>query len=297
MRAMNTLILYHANCSDGFGSAYLCWRHFGDAATYMAMEYSPPEHLMERVLRKARGANVYLVDYSFKKAGLLRLLEVADHVTVLDHHLHEGDDSIADVVHERLTMVLDTSECGASLCWNHFFGGRMPRLIKYIRDRDLWLHLLPHTKEVNAGIAIMPRSFEVWDRLDVVDLIEKGRIILEVRNREIEQHTRRAHRMDVTFEGTHWEGAAVCAPHHVASDLAVNVYKDRKVGFAAVYSINPNTSGTFDVMYSFRVAPDCDLDAAALCRTLGGGGHRRAAGCRQTVEGKDLHTALTRLTL
>ena len=34
-----TVVLYHANCHDGFGGAFAAWKKFGDAADYVPMRY------------------------------------------------------------------------------------------------------------------------------------------------------------------------------------------------------------------------------------------------------------------
>lgn len=32
-------VLYHADCPDGFGSAYAAWLRFGDSASYRGMHH------------------------------------------------------------------------------------------------------------------------------------------------------------------------------------------------------------------------------------------------------------------
>jgi len=33
------VVLYHANCLDGFGAAYAAWKKFGDTADYIPVQY------------------------------------------------------------------------------------------------------------------------------------------------------------------------------------------------------------------------------------------------------------------
>ena len=35
-------VLYHDHCADGFAAAYVCWRKFGEAATYLPVQYGQP---------------------------------------------------------------------------------------------------------------------------------------------------------------------------------------------------------------------------------------------------------------
>ena len=36
---MKPLVIYHANCTDGFGAAFAAWLKLGDEAEYLPMEY------------------------------------------------------------------------------------------------------------------------------------------------------------------------------------------------------------------------------------------------------------------
>lgn len=36
---MKPLVLYHANCADGFGAAFAAWLKLGDEAEYVACSY------------------------------------------------------------------------------------------------------------------------------------------------------------------------------------------------------------------------------------------------------------------
>ena len=36
---MKPLVIYHANCADGFGAAFAAWRKLGDEAEYVPMDH------------------------------------------------------------------------------------------------------------------------------------------------------------------------------------------------------------------------------------------------------------------
>ncbi len=36
---MKPLVIYHANCADGFGAAFAAWLKFGDEAEYVPFKY------------------------------------------------------------------------------------------------------------------------------------------------------------------------------------------------------------------------------------------------------------------
>ena len=77
--AKRPICIYHKNCADGFGAAWAVWKKHGDAFEYHASAYGddPPDF---------HGRDVYMVDFSFKRPVMERILLAAETVTVLDHH-------------------------------------------------------------------------------------------------------------------------------------------------------------------------------------------------------------------
>ena len=59
-------VIYHANCTDGFGSAYSAWKLLGNRAEYYACKHGTPPP-------DVTGKNVVILDFSFDNAGRLRL--------------------------------------------------------------------------------------------------------------------------------------------------------------------------------------------------------------------------------
>ena len=78
------LVIYHANCLDGFGAAFAAFCNFrqGDdcPCDFVAASYGqhPPE---------VTGRDVYIVDYSYRCQVLQKLCRKARAVTVIDHHI------------------------------------------------------------------------------------------------------------------------------------------------------------------------------------------------------------------
>ncbi len=77
---METIIISHAGCQDGTAAAYAAWRHFGDRAQYLYLNYHDPLPSIPN------GSNVYILDYWRKHDEILHLLGGGCRVTVLDHH-------------------------------------------------------------------------------------------------------------------------------------------------------------------------------------------------------------------
>lgn len=75
-----TYVLYHKHCADGSGAAYAAWKRFGNAATYIPLNYH------DSLPNIPDGSTVYILDYSRSPQELLALKERGCSVTLIDHH-------------------------------------------------------------------------------------------------------------------------------------------------------------------------------------------------------------------
>ena len=75
------VVIYHGNCSDGFGAAWAAWKKFGDSAQYFAVKHnsSPPDGLV--------GKEVYLVDFVYSEKETEKIIKENKTVTAIDHHI------------------------------------------------------------------------------------------------------------------------------------------------------------------------------------------------------------------
>ena len=131
------------------------------------------------------GDRIVYADIAPSNAELGALTDVADQVTILDHHVSSQQrieaepelvESAEEMGHE---LLFDLSHSGAVLTWRYFHPEQpVPDLLRYVEDQDLWSWKLPGSQEVNAAISSYPRSFEVWDELaerPVEELARGGR--------------------------------------------------------------------------------------------------------------------------
>src|SRR5258708_5151983 len=75
-------VLYHANCPDGFTSAYIAYKHLGDKAEYIPMNYGQELDLDKIEVNE----DIYILDFSFSLNAIEKLLEKTKYVILLDHH-------------------------------------------------------------------------------------------------------------------------------------------------------------------------------------------------------------------
>jgi hypothetical protein len=98
------LVMYHANCVDGFGAAYAIYAHF-------SQEGSCPCDFVEAVhgqpVPDGAGREVYILDFSCRRQELEDLCRTALSVTVIDQHLTAVRD-LADLekVHDAGSQLL-----------------------------------------------------------------------------------------------------------------------------------------------------------------------------------------------
>lgn len=260
---MKTKVLYHDNCPDGFAAAWAAWARLGDAAEYIPCSYgSPPPDVA--------GSDVYILDFSFKRDVMIELTSRAEHVTVLDHHITAEADlsGLADEV-PNLIVVFDMKMSGATLAWRHFHYGLECWLTQYAEDRDLWKHELPQSREVNAYLASLPRTFEAYSqafRRGLSDVASMGEGCLAWVRYYVNSVKKAASRGE--FLG-HQDIPIVNAPYPAISEVVGELAEDAL--FAVGWHVRPDGK----VVYSLRSK---EYDVATLAVNQGGGGHRKAAG-------------------
>lgn len=263
------LVIYHANCLDGFGAAFAAYLFF--SARQLDAEFYPAKHGTEPP--ECQGREVYIVDFSYKRPVLKQICEQAKSVTILDHHISAKEDlqGLTDE-HANLSVVFDMDKSGAVLTWEHFHSSPVPRLLLHVQDRDLWRFELEGTDDINTALMSYPFTFDFWQKLLDSDtqleaLRREGETINRFRRQLIEQYKKRA----VLSAIAGHQVPVVNAPHAIISELLGELAKDYP--FAAGFQDLGNKRS-----WSLRSRRDGGEDVAKIAELFGGGGHRNAAG-------------------
>ncbi len=257
----NVVIIYHANCPDGFGAALACWKTFGDGAKYVPATYG---HRRPR-LSDLAWKDVYLVDFCYDRDTLDEIKKVANSLTILDHHKTHKD-----VLDGYPNSTFDLTHSGAYLAWVHLHPtDTVPPLIRYIQDRDLWSNRLPSTEEVSAALWSHERRFSVWSEYlyDVSPLVTDGVSILRFKKVQIHDACKNARMLNI-------------AGHVVpVANTAENVSEVGNV-LCQMYPESPFACYYFDRADGTRQwgARSLGFDVSAIAKSFGGGGHPQAAG-------------------
>ncbi len=264
------VVIYHADCRDGFGAAYAAWKKFGDQASYLPWRNreTPPDELV--------GKEIYIVDFSFDTPTLTSLTAHNTSVVVIDHH-QSAEADVTAFPHN----VFDNNHSGCVLAWHYFHPDTpVPELLLHVEDQDLWRFALPENREFCVALGQYDMRFESWDALITelaaseasrVNFIAKGALIAKFEDKLVT--TILATRERVRFEGH--EVYAVNAERIYRSILGNKLAElNEAEGRIAIGIVYYHSHGRVNISLRSRGA----VDVAAIAAKYGGGGHMRAAG-------------------
>lgn len=274
-----TICIYHANCADGFTAAWAVRWALGESIEFVPAGYGdePPE---------VTGADVIIVDFSYKRPLLERMAMSARSILILDHHKTAqadlaglprpaGDWAAHRAAAGNPAALFDMDRSGAQMAWDYFCEGARPLLVDIVADRDLWRWQLDRSREINAVIGSHDMTWAVWDDIaadlqadeDIWRVANEGHAILRAHDKLVRQVIDVSKRRMVI--GGH-DVPVAAAPYALASDTAGSMAEGEP--FAATYVDGPKGRA-----FSLRSRSE-GLDVSQIAAAYGGGGHRGAAG-------------------
>lgn len=267
----DTVIIYHAQCYDGFGSAYAAWKKFGDEASYLPSKMPAP--VPDGVVNK----RLYIIDYSYDQDTLAELEKQNQSVVVIDHH-----QSARAAVTAFPQNIFDESHSAAVLAWQYFHPTvPVPEILRYVEDHDIWKLSLPEHREFNAALHQVPMTFAAWDELsqnlsDPVfrrEFITTGAIISKFEDSLVDELFE--YRELVSFAGMEVYALNVSRIYRsvLGNQLAELNEQEGRPPLGIVYYRNQG-----GVNISLRSKGE--VDVAAMAEQYGGGGHKHAASIR-----------------
>lgn len=288
------IMIYHADCADGFGAAWAAWMRWGSAIEYVPCSYgqNPPD---------VRGKHVLIGDFSFKRAQLDAMLTEAASVVILDHHktaeaelapfvvdcggMDLGTDMVPGMLRDLARShrppciaSFNMERSGAVMTWLFCNpGATVPQLLLLIEDRDLWRFNCADTKPFGLWLRSFDFDFDQWELIaqELNDGRDSARIMSE------------AHAMQRFFDRKVEEIAALsrhgfvggfevpicnCPPMFASEVGHYLLTRYPAAPFVACYSDQGKARG-----WSLR-SEDSRQDVSEVARKFGGGGHRNAAG-------------------
>lgn len=267
------VVIYHKNCPDGFGGAWAAWKKFKNKAEYLAAE---PRELPQV---EFKDKEIYIIDNSYPKAVLQKLMDTNKKVVVLDHH----ESSMGDVL-AFPQNIFDNEHSGAVLAWNYFHPKKsVPKLLKYVEDEDLWKHEIPFSKDINKYIMAHPLEFKQWDiharkmanNTTLRACIDSGKAISDYFNQVIDEVIEKA---DYVQFGEYKVRAVNFSSKKFTSDIG-NRLATQYPPFGIVWH-------EVDNILHVSLRSDGSVDVSKIAEQYYGGGHKAAAAFKIPFAGK-----------
>lgn len=263
------ICIYHGNCADGFTAAWVVRKALGEDVEFHAGFYRDPPP-------DVSGKNVYIVDFSYPRDIMEKIVESAAQVFHIDHH----DTAIKDMAgYENPKFYKfyseENTESGAMLTWKFFWPTvEVPDIIKHVDDRDRWQFKLPGTREISANMFSYAYTFENWDMLMEQHLeqqIAEGSAIERRMAKDVQEL------MGVVVRRMNIAGYNVPVanvPYQYGSDMCMHLAKGEP--FAAYYYDKP-THREFGLRSAIGA-----VHVGEIAKQFSGGGHEHASGFRRS---------------
>jgi len=289
------LVIYHADCADGFTSAWVMVR----AMKREGIEVELHRGIYGQPPPDTCGRNVWFLDFTYGRPVMEPMAGNANRIHILDHHetawkeygifLDDVNPSVSTKFGANFFVEFHKNKSGAGITWDYFnntFRGNdglapdteASLLVSYVQDRDLWKFNLRDSRAINAWVFSYDYTMENWDRLAAAlnSRASYGNAVMQGEAIE-RKHFKDIHEFLASNTGfTHLDGVEVpCAnvPYIWASDAA-NILAEGHP-FAATYYDDSNGN----LVYSLR-SKEGGSNVGTIAKSYGGGGHAHAAGFR-----------------
>lgn len=276
--------IYHACCTDGLTAVGIAVQPQQSTDNHFVTV--PMSHSTRLNVESLTGKRVCFLDFSVTKDVMVELLKVAEHVTVIDHHISVRAE-LSEINAPNFEYVYDVNKSGAGLAWDYFIGTDYPYFVKLVQDRDIWTKKYYDTEPFSLAIRVENLEFETMvcviadivefskkhpGHIDdfTIELIADGKSYMKYQSHIVKQIASNA--VKATLDDGQEVMSVNCAAGLI-SDVGSYLSENNKCGVALMYV----DTGKLRI-YSLRVAADCDYDASAYAKSKGGGGHRRACG-------------------
>ena len=275
-------IIYHKDCLDGFGSAYLVANHVTEldhTVHLIPATYDTREEIISSLNLQPKG-EIWILDFSFTTEQFLRLKDLwKKEVIWIDHHAT----AIADVNIERITeagvksyISPGNTQSGIGLTWDYLYSGgelgSCPDFVLYIQDRDLWKFNCPETKSYCLALSQVPQNRGAWNEFlgeyTTSEIISVGNNLEDYFNTQLHRAILQT-KETCTIQGI--KGLVCNLPPMFASE-AGNILAAESGTFGATYY------KTREGKIAFSLRSIGDFDVSKIAKEFGGGGHKNAAG-------------------
>lgn len=301
IKSNNLLIIYHQkndkeDCPDGICSAWIAYRNISSYNLYDSIEVTGDYYLAEQDYLKdsyqfpfdVKDKDVILVDFAYPSHILEWLSIVTNSVLVIDHHKSRMND-LKDLS-KYIQLSFSLTECGATLTWNYFYPNKpQPWFLPHVKNRDIGSNgyyegNCSESEAVTIAIQHLTKglvgkeAFKVYEYLLSVN---KEEVVTEDIYKQLEERNE-----ILQYELDKWDGELMKVGEYV-----VPIYRLESLAYAHYSLVGSKAAIEHKSLYPFvaivcdnpkiislRAAKDSLVDLSILSKSLGGGGHPRAAG-------------------
>ncbi len=262
------VVVYHDPCKDGLAAACVAYQ-YNPNIILVPLNHAKKEEFFIAIIKYV-GKQIAFFDCVPSSTEMLHDLRSYAPVMIQDHH--SGNLETFKDEQDKTDLFFDMSRSGCMLAWDFFFPGKQrPLLVDLIGKRDMgdfnstnqkiWYALA----DVSAAVDMKLEELNSWilkGDQGVDELLQRGEVIATRIKAQLE--ALKANVQTGEIQGQTYK-ICVC---EIASYTLVS-----DVDFVLFYT--PIKEGGYRL--SFRTSRS-DLDLAKIAQSIGGGGHRAAAG-------------------
>lgn len=267
---MSVVCIYHKNCFDGICAAWVTQKRFPRC------ELRAMNHGEEFPFHEYGGNDrIFIVDFSFPRIVMEAIKNQVESLLVLDHH------KTAQANCEGLSYcIFDINESGASLAWKYFFPNHpIPRLVKYIADRDLWKFEMSQSEDINAYIQSYPMETGWYEQLFLQLDTPEGWEIAWVAGQAINRYKKQMVNTICANAAFDKNGIPTVNTSLLFSEVGHELCK--------IFPDKPYAQYYFDRLKDntrqWGARSIGDFDVSEVAKQNGGGGHKNAAGWQHSL--------------
>lgn len=295
--------IYHSRDLDGVCSAVIVKKYFeekrpDDILELIGWDYGKPTMSVKTMITTKLDEIVF-VDVMYPIEYVKEIVKLDVKVTVIDHHVSSIQDIITarkEGVHTEIAfpsftvdddgVIKVAKKAACELVWSFYYScKKIPEFITLLGmydswrndDKDQWADIiLPFQYGAQDWFPLNPDRTE-WVgamRYSVIDgLVESGRSIMDFKSKDYAEQCKQAYEVDLQFiHPDNGVSAIMLNTQSLGSQVFESIWDENKYDIMIRYAFKQGK-------WSFSLyTTKGDVDCSVIAKSLGGGGHRQAAG-------------------
>lgn len=254
------LVIYHKNCTDGFGAAWAAHELLGSKAMYVPAQYDEIGFVFYLENR-----TIAVLDFSFSEEDIAKIKSNGNKICIIDHH------KTAERISHLENTWINSRFSGAVLAWKFFHPNKkIPLFLKYIQDRDLWKWELEGSRDFSIIFQNIPKTFDSYSEFTsnkkIKDAIKSGALLNRYQFNLVK-------RISSNHYNCKYKKTNIKLVNSSVLQSEIGNYLSTEDTAAAIWYKNYSAKKTIVSLRSKN-----NLDVSLIAQDFGGGGHKNAAG-------------------